>query len=67
MEAAAAVRAHGSGSGRESPRNPYVTKVLNENGFATLLSDLLTPLETESDTKSQKVMGRFSGNSAQQV
>lgn len=55
------VFAHGSGSGRDSPRNNHVAKVLNENGFATLLSDLLTPVETESDIRSQKVMGRFPG------
>ena len=53
------VFAHGSDSGIDSPRNQYVAKVLNENGFATLLSDLLTPVETESDIKSQKVMGKF--------
>lgn len=33
---------HGSGSSRLSPRNNYVAKVLNENGLATLLFDLLT-------------------------
>jgi dienelactone hydrolase len=53
--------AHGSGSSMDSPRNQYVAKVLNGNGFATLLSDLLTPVETESDIKSQKVMGKFPG------
>jgi dienelactone hydrolase len=55
------VFAHGSGSGRDSPRNQYVAKVLNEKGFATLLSDLLTPAEQKSDIKSQKVMGRYPG------
>ena len=34
---------------------------LNESGFATLLADLLTPEEQESDTKSQRVMGSFPG------
>ncbi|MEU3980843.1 phosphoribosyltransferase family protein [Streptomyces sp. NPDC026672] len=34
--------AHGSGSGRHSPRNRYVAAVLNRAGFATLLLDLLT-------------------------
>jgi dienelactone hydrolase len=53
--------AHGSGSGISSPRNQLVANVLNENGFVTLLSDLLTPAEQESDIKSQKVMGRFPG------
>jgi len=40
--------AHGSGSGRNSPRNNYVAEGLGEAGFATLLLDLLTP-EEESD------------------
>ncbi|MGM0583634.1 MAG: dienelactone hydrolase family protein [Pseudomonadota bacterium] len=34
--------AHGSGSGRLSPRNTYVAEELNARGFATLLFDLLT-------------------------
>lgn len=37
--------AHGSGSGRLSPRNRYVAGQLNNRGFATLLFDLLTPAE----------------------
>ncbi len=37
--------AHGSGSGRHSPRNRYVADVLNHGGLATLLFDLLTPDE----------------------
>lgn len=37
--------AHGSGSGRKSPRNSYVAEKLREAGFATLLLDLLTPDE----------------------
>lgn len=37
--------AHGSGSGRFSPRNGYVAARLREAGFATLLLDLLTPVE----------------------
>jgi len=40
--------AHGSGSGRNSPRNNYVAEGLGEAGFATLLFDLLTP-EEEAD------------------
>lgn len=38
--------AHGSGSGRHSPRNLYVARALREAGLATLLIDLLT-LEEE--------------------
>jgi len=37
--------AHGSGSSRFSPRNNYVANFLNEQGFATLLFDLLTQKE----------------------
>ena len=37
--------AHGSGSGRLSPRNSYVAEALRESGLATLLLDLLTPEE----------------------
>ena len=37
--------AHGSGSGRLSPRNNYVAEALRESGLATLLLDLLTPEE----------------------
>ena len=43
------VFAHGSGSGRQSPRNRAVARALNEAGFATLLFDLLTPEEEEID------------------
>ena len=42
--------AHGSGSGRLSPRNSHVAKGLRHAGFATLLLDLLTPLE-ETDRR----------------
>ncbi|MGH8176384.1 MAG: dienelactone hydrolase family protein [Steroidobacter sp.] len=37
--------AHGSGSGRLSPRNNYVAERLRRHGLATLLLDLLTPEE----------------------
>ncbi|MFA7586042.1 MAG: dienelactone hydrolase family protein [Novosphingobium sp.] len=37
--------AHGSGSGRMSPRNNYVAGKLRDLGLATLLLDLLTPDE----------------------
>jgi putative phosphoribosyl transferase len=39
------VFAHGSGSGRLSPRNQRVASALREAGIATLLLDLLTPDE----------------------
>lgn len=37
--------AHGSGSGRRSPRNVFVAEALHEVGIATLLFDLLTERE----------------------
>ena len=43
--------AHGSGSGRHSPRNRQVAQTLREAGFATLLIDLLTPEEEEVDLR----------------
>jgi len=43
------VFAHGSGSGRHSPRNRYVASVLQEQGFATVLADLLTVGEEAVD------------------
>lgn len=41
--------AHGSGSSRQSLRNRYVAKLLNEAGFGTLLIDLLTPEEEQEE------------------
>lgn len=41
--------AHGTGSGRHSPRNNYVARRLREAGLATLLIDLLTAEEEEAD------------------
>ncbi len=38
--------AHGSGSGRFSPRNQFVARVLQEAGLATLLIDLLEESES---------------------
>ena len=46
--------AHGSGSGRNSPRNRFVADTLNRDGLATLLVDLLTPEEEGSDTILEK-------------
>jgi predicted phosphoribosyltransferase/dienelactone hydrolase len=47
----AIVFAHGSGSGRHSPRNRFVARVLQEAGFATLLLDLLDEEEAEDRQK----------------
>jgi dienelactone hydrolase len=41
--------AHGSGSGRHSPRNRSVAAVLNDAGFGTALADLLTEEEERVD------------------
>ena len=43
--------AHGSGSGRFSPRNQFVARFLEAGGFATLLLDLLTPEEADDRRK----------------
>jgi putative phosphoribosyl transferase len=44
---------HGSGSSRHSPRNQYVAQTLQEGGLATLLFDLLTAYEEESDLQNR--------------
>ncbi|TDE08116.1 dienelactone hydrolase family protein [Jiangella asiatica] len=41
--------AHGSGSSRHSPRNRSVAAALQRQGFATLLTDLLTDVEERDD------------------
>src|SRR3989304_1977558 len=43
--------AHGSGSGRFSPRNQYVAKVLLSSEIGTLLLDLLTSEEADDRKK----------------
>jgi putative phosphoribosyl transferase len=43
--------AHGSGSGRHSPRNRYVAGALQDAGLATVLADLLTPEEEQVDAR----------------
>jgi putative phosphoribosyl transferase len=48
---AVVVFAHGSGSGRFSPRNQYVARVLEEAGLATLLLDLLEEDEANDRSK----------------
>lgn len=49
------VFAHGSGSGRFSPRNRAVAGVLVEAGLATLLMDLLTAEEEEEDVRTARL------------
>jgi putative phosphoribosyl transferase len=43
--------AHGSGSSRDSPRNRLVAEVLERDGFATLLMNLLTEREATVDDR----------------
>ncbi|UVS68192.1 dienelactone hydrolase family protein [Nitrososphaera viennensis] len=45
--------AHGSGSGRYSPRNRYVASALNKAGIGTLLFDLLTDEEEIVDEQTR--------------
>src|SRR5437764_13822855 len=46
--------AHGSGSSRRSPRNRYVAQVLQNEGIATLLINLLTEQEEEIDLQTRQ-------------
>jgi putative phosphoribosyl transferase len=48
------VFAHGSGSGRHSPRNQFVASSLQQAGLGTLLLDLLTPQEEEIDVRTRE-------------
>jgi putative phosphoribosyl transferase len=55
--------AHGSGSSRQSPRNLYVARVLQQASLATLLMDLLTEEEETHDASAAALrfdIGRFS-------
>jgi len=45
--------AHGSGSGRFSPRNNFVAQALRDNRLGTLLIDLLTVEEARDRTHSR--------------
>jgi putative phosphoribosyl transferase len=47
--------AHGSGSGRHSPRNTLVAGGLQASGLATVLVDLLTPAEERADAASARL------------
>ena len=53
--------AHGSGSSRHSPRNKFVSQALNNDGLATLLVDLLTQEEEETDIRMQKMQCKVPG------
>lgn len=49
------VFAHGSGSGRFSPRNRFVAEHLQRAGLATLLIDLLTEAEEREDARTAEI------------
>ena len=49
------VFAHGSGSGRRSPRNRMVAALLQERGMVTLLLDLLTSAEEAVDQATRQL------------
>jgi dienelactone hydrolase len=51
---AVVVFAHGSGSGRRSPRNRAVADALGEGGIAALLVDLLTSQEDAEDRATRR-------------
>lgn len=55
--------AHGSGSGRRSPRNAYVAAVLTKAGLGTLMFDLLTAAE-EADRANVFDIGLLAGRLA---
>lgn len=49
------VFAHGSGSGRHSPRNRHVAAVMNQGEVATVLIDLLTEQEESIDVQTAEL------------
>jgi putative phosphoribosyl transferase len=53
--------AHGSGNSATSSRNQKVAQILNNNGLATLLFDLLTKEEQDSDIKTEQIMHELPG------
>ena len=46
---------HGSGSSRHSPRHRYVAAELQAAGLATVLADLLTPVEEVEDARTAEL------------
>jgi putative phosphoribosyl transferase len=53
--------AHGSGSSKKSTRNQLVSQKFNENSIGTLLFDLLTKEEQESDTRLENIVSQVPG------
>lgn len=53
--------AHGSGSSRTSQRNQIISKILNEHNIGTLLFDLLSREEQESDRQLENIQSSVPG------
>jgi len=53
--------AHGSGSSATSSRNQIVATILNDNGLCTLLFDLLSKEEQESDIRTLQIIHELPG------
>ena len=54
--------AHGSGSSKQSMRNQLVSQKLNENSIGTLLFDLLSKEEQESDKRLESIVSDVLGS-----
>jgi putative phosphoribosyl transferase len=55
------VFAHGSGSSKSSQRNQLVSRKLNENNIGSLLFDLLSEEEQESDRRQENIIPNIPG------
>ncbi len=55
------VFAHGSGSSKSSQRNQLVSRKLNENNIGSLLFDLLSEEEQESDRRLENIITQIPG------
>jgi putative phosphoribosyl transferase len=55
------VFAHGSGSDKSSLRNQLISRILNESNVGTLLFDLLSEEEQESDVRAMNLMCKIPG------
>ena len=55
------VFAHGSGSDKSSLRNQLISRILNDNNIGTLLFDLLSEEEQESDLRAMNLMCKIPG------
>ena len=53
--------AHGSGSSKKSQRNELISKMLNEHNIGTLLFDLLSREEQESDKQLENIQSSVPG------